>query len=158
VRCCDTGIHSGAHSVPFLHTPPLATVFLGTTLEQLVVRKECIEITVYRNTDLHTVDASGRLRCGAAVGTREEDKARVAALVQAHVDAIILDSSQGEISGTSTRAASASELILSFGQISSRPKAQAKRRRNTSQCQVRSLARCSCEKWWKTLHSVECSA
>jgi hypothetical protein len=41
------------------------------------------------------VDAHGRLRCGAAVGTREEDKARVAALVEAGVDVVILDSSQG---------------------------------------------------------------
>jgi IMP dehydrogenase len=43
-----------------------------------------------------SVDARGALRCGAAVGTREGDKARVAALVAAGVDAIILDSSQGD--------------------------------------------------------------
>ena len=43
-----------------------------------------------------SVDASGRLRCGAAVGTREEDKKRVAALVATGVDAVILDSSQGD--------------------------------------------------------------
>ena len=41
-----------------------------------------------------SVDAQGRLLCGAAVGTRESDKARVAALVEAGVDAVILDSSQ----------------------------------------------------------------
>lgn len=44
---------------------------------------------------MYTVDNSGKLRCGAAVGTREEDKVRVAELVQAGVDAVILDSSQG---------------------------------------------------------------
>jgi IMP dehydrogenase len=43
-----------------------------------------------------TVDAQGRLRCGAAVGTRAGDKQRVAMLVAAGVDAIILDSSQGD--------------------------------------------------------------
>jgi IMP dehydrogenase len=43
-----------------------------------------------------TVDAQGRLRCGAAVGTREDDKLRVAALAQAGVDVVILDSSQGD--------------------------------------------------------------
>lgn len=43
-----------------------------------------------------TLDAAGRLRCGAAVGTREGDKARVAALAGAGVDAVILDSSQGD--------------------------------------------------------------
>lgn len=43
-----------------------------------------------------TVDAQGRLRCGAAVGTREGDKARVAALRDAGVDVVILDSSQGD--------------------------------------------------------------
>lgn len=44
-----------------------------------------------------TVDSEGRLRCGAAVGTRESDKARVAKLYEiGHVDAIILDSSQGD--------------------------------------------------------------
>jgi IMP dehydrogenase len=43
-----------------------------------------------------TVDAQGRLRCGAAVGTREDDKLRVAALFSAGVDVVILDSSQGD--------------------------------------------------------------
>ncbi|KAK9822919.1 hypothetical protein WJX74_004496 [Apatococcus lobatus] len=43
-----------------------------------------------------SLDALGRLRVGAAVGTREEDKQRIAALADAGVDAIILDSSQGD--------------------------------------------------------------
>lgn len=41
-------------------------------------------------------DGQGRLLCGAAVGTRETDKERVAALVKEGVDAVILDSSQGD--------------------------------------------------------------
>lgn len=44
-----------------------------------------------------SLDSSGKLRVGAAVGTRDDDRKRVAALVsQAGVDVIILDSSQGE--------------------------------------------------------------
>ena len=42
-----------------------------------------------------SVGADNRLLVGAAVGTREEDKARVIALRAAGVDAVILDSSQG---------------------------------------------------------------
>ena len=43
-----------------------------------------------------SLSSDGRLLCGAAVGTREGDKERVAALVAAGVDAVILDSSQGD--------------------------------------------------------------
>mmetsp|Transcript_47160 Transcript_47160/g.90038 ORF Transcript_47160/g.90038 Transcript_47160/m.90038 type:complete len:508 (+) Transcript_47160:63-1586(+) len=43
-----------------------------------------------------STDAAGRLRVGAAVGTRDADKARVAALARAGLDAVILDSSQGD--------------------------------------------------------------
>lgn len=76
-------------------TPQLAT---GSSRRLMFLRKVVsVTSTVCscRNSDIHTLDASGRLRCGAAVGTREEDKARVAELVQAGVDAVILDSSQG---------------------------------------------------------------
>lgn len=43
-----------------------------------------------------SLDAQGRLLCGAATGTREDDKERIARLVEAGVDAVILDSSQGD--------------------------------------------------------------
>ncbi|KAJ9530688.1 hypothetical protein QJQ45_014843 [Haematococcus lacustris] len=45
-----------------------------------------------------SLDAAGRLRCGAAAGTREMDRARIDALVAAGADAVILDSSQGDSS------------------------------------------------------------
>lgn len=41
-----------------------------------------------------SVDSEGRLRVGAAIGTREEDKDRIEALMEAGpLDAVILDSS-----------------------------------------------------------------
>lgn len=43
-----------------------------------------------------SLDAQGRLLVGAATGTREGDKERIARLVEAGVDAVILDSSQGD--------------------------------------------------------------
>eukprot|EP00879_Flechtneria_rotunda_P018863 GHRR01019800.1.p1 GENE.GHRR01019800.1~~GHRR01019800.1.p1 ORF type:complete len:443 (+),score=175.86 GHRR01019800.1:489-1817(+) len=43
-----------------------------------------------------SLDSKGRLLVGAATGTREGDKERIARLVEAGVDAVILDSSQGD--------------------------------------------------------------
>lgn len=43
-----------------------------------------------------SLDSQGRLLVGAATGTRENDKERIARLVEAGVDAVILDSSQGD--------------------------------------------------------------
>lgn len=43
-----------------------------------------------------SLGADGRILVGAAVGTREADKGRVGELVKAGVNAIILDSSQGD--------------------------------------------------------------
>jgi len=45
---------------------------------------------------LATKDANNQLRVAASVGTRPEDRARVTALVAAGVDAIVVDSSQGD--------------------------------------------------------------
>lgn len=43
-----------------------------------------------------SVDKNGNLLVGAAVGTRPEDKSRVKSLVEAGVNVVILDSSQGD--------------------------------------------------------------
>jgi hypothetical protein len=42
-----------------------------------------------------SLDAQKKLRVAAAVGTREADKERVRALAKVGVDAIVIDSSQG---------------------------------------------------------------
>jgi len=43
-----------------------------------------------------SLDCHGRLLCGAAIGTRESDRDRAIALANVGIDAIILDSSQGD--------------------------------------------------------------
>uniref|UniRef100_A0A7S0UKQ8 Inosine-5'-monophosphate dehydrogenase n=1 Tax=Polytomella parva TaxID=51329 RepID=A0A7S0UKQ8_9CHLO len=62
----------------------------------LATRKYFLEGLNLPNPGEPSLDSQGRLLVGAAVGTREGDKVRVAQLVAAGVDAIILDSSQGD--------------------------------------------------------------
>ena len=45
---------------------------------------------------LSSYDKYGRLLCGAAIGTRENDRFRAISLAEAGVDVLMLDSSQGD--------------------------------------------------------------
>jgi IMP dehydrogenase len=68
-------------------------------LTGLATRAECKNSMLLPNAGAPTVDSEGRLRCGAAIGTRDEDKVRVKALYEiGKLDAVILDSSQGDSS------------------------------------------------------------
>lgn len=48
------------------------------------------------NASMYNLDAKNQLRVAAAVGTQKEDYERVQRLVEEHVDAIVIDSSQGD--------------------------------------------------------------
>jgi IMP dehydrogenase len=63
---------------------------------QLVALIAASDIKKEDEFPLATKDGKGRLRVAAAVGTRPEDRSRVQLLVKAGVDAIVVDSSQGD--------------------------------------------------------------
>lgn len=63
------------------------------TLVGLMSRKDLLKNRDFPNA---TKDEQKRLRCAAAVGTRPKDKERVNALIEAGVDVIVIDSSQGD--------------------------------------------------------------
>eukprot|EP00993_Chasmostoma_nieuportense_P000055 NODE_1050_length_1687_cov_37.483333_g986_i0.p1 GENE.NODE_1050_length_1687_cov_37.483333_g986_i0~~NODE_1050_length_1687_cov_37.483333_g986_i0.p1 ORF type:complete len:516 (+),score=159.59 NODE_1050_length_1687_cov_37.483333_g986_i0:72-1619(+) len=62
---------------------------------ELVSLTSRIDLKHNKNYPLSTAGADGRLLVAAAVGTREDDKRRVDLLIEAGVDVIVLDSSQG---------------------------------------------------------------
>lgn len=53
------------------------------------------DILKHRQYPFSTVDSKNRLRCGAAIGTRPEDRQRAKALIEAGVDVLVIDSAQG---------------------------------------------------------------
>lgn len=62
---------------------------------QLIALISRTDILKHRDYPLSSVDKSSKqLLCGAAVGTRDSDRERVAALAAEHVDVIVIDSAQ----------------------------------------------------------------
>jgi IMP dehydrogenase len=62
-------------------------------LVALVSRRDVLKTRAHPDT---VKDPKGRLRVGAAVSTRDEDRDRVTALAEAGVDVIVIDSAQGD--------------------------------------------------------------
>ncbi len=100
-------------TVPEGTTPEQAKALLNQyKLERLLVVNDAFElkglitvkdITKQTNFPNAARDASGRLRVGAAVGVGEGTEARVEALVQAGVDAIVVDTAHGHSQGVIER-------------------------------------------------------
>eukprot|EP01060_Flectonema_neradi_P002180 TRINITY_DN1132_c0_g3_i2.p1 TRINITY_DN1132_c0_g3~~TRINITY_DN1132_c0_g3_i2.p1 ORF type:complete len:548 (+),score=160.27 TRINITY_DN1132_c0_g3_i2:45-1646(+) len=82
---CKEKLHSCKHGY-------LPIVNAKNELEMLCSREDTKKETVW---PLATMDGNKQLRCGAAIGTRPDDKDRARLLVEAGVDVIVIDSSQG---------------------------------------------------------------
>lgn len=119
VRFCEPGDERRPVTA-FMTSTGLVTAKVGTTLEEaravlqkhrieklplvdddgrlagLITVKDILKRTEYPNA---TRDSKGRLRAAAAVGVGDELEERVAALVAAGVDAIVIDTAHGHSAG-----------------------------------------------------------
>ena len=73
-----------------------ASVKLSSAGTHVCDHRCCKQVKViFKQLTPPSLDEHGRYLVGAAVGTRQQDRTRVAELVRVGVDVIILDSSQG---------------------------------------------------------------
>merc|ERR1719217_1578521 len=79
-----------------LHTSKKGKLPIVTKEGKLVALVARTDLKKNANFPLATKDQNKRLRVAAAIGTRPSDKDRVRTLACAGVDAIIIDSSQGD--------------------------------------------------------------
>ena len=91
-------------------------------LRGLITIKDILKSAKYPNS---ARDARGRLLCGAAVGVTSDTMERVAALVDAHVDCIGLDTAHGHSEGVLTMVerirAAYPELTIIAGNVATAP-------------------------------------
>lgn len=95
LTCCENGL-SLEEANKILIKSKKAKLPVVNENQELVGLMSRRDLLVNRDYPNATKDAQKRLRCAAAIGTRPSDKERAKALVAVGVDAIVIDSSQGD--------------------------------------------------------------